>query len=67
MSVRRKSDRSNAARMLCAALLSFAVCSMLSGCLVAGYGTNTGGFVFPGGIGLLFLLGFILWFLLRRP
>ncbi len=67
MSVRRKSDRSNAARTLCAALLSLAACSMLSGCLVAGYGTNTGGFIFPSGIGLLFLLGFILWFLLRRP
>jgi hypothetical protein len=66
MRLRRMNFRSSAARVVCVASLSFILCSLLSGCLVAGYGTNTGGFIFPGGIGLLFVLGFILWFLLRR-
>jgi hypothetical protein len=66
MSINSKMCRSNAVRTLCIALLSFTTCSMLSGCLVAGYGTNTGGFLFPGGLGLVFILGFVLWMLLRR-
>jgi hypothetical protein len=57
---------SNTARVFCTALASFLMCSMLSGCLVAGYGTNTGGFLFPGGLGIVFILGFVLWMLLRR-
>ncbi len=38
--------------------------SLLSGCLVVGYSSRGGAFVWPGGIGLLLLL-LLLWFLFR--
>jgi hypothetical protein len=66
MSIRSSTYSSNVVRVLFAALLGFIACSALSGCLVAGFGTNTGGFLFPGGLGLVFILGFVLWMLLRR-
>ena len=48
-------------------LLALGLGSMtLTGCLVAGYSSRGGGFIFPGGLGLLVivLLGF--WLLRRR-
>ncbi len=47
--------------LLCCGL---AACSLLSGCLVVGYSSRSGAFVWPGGIGLLLLL-LLLWFLFR--
>jgi hypothetical protein len=37
----------------------------LSGCLVAGYSSRGGGFIWPGGLGLL-LLALLIFFLMRR-
>jgi hypothetical protein len=54
------------ARAVSAATLSFAACSMLSGCLIAGFSTASGeSFLWPGGLGLIVILALILWFLLR--
>ncbi|MGI4757660.1 MAG: hypothetical protein ACRYGF_12525 [Janthinobacterium lividum] len=53
-------------RLLCAAATGFIACTALSGCLVAGYSSAGGGFVWPGGLGLVFVLLVVLWFLLRR-
>ena len=50
----------------CAILLGLLACSTLSGCLVAGYTSSGGGFVWPGGLGLVFVLLVLLWFLLRK-
>jgi hypothetical protein len=40
-------------------------CSALSGCVMVGYSSRGGFFVWPGGIGLLVLLG-ILWLIFSR-
>ena len=40
-------------------------CSALSGCVMMGYSSNGGFFIWPGGIGLLVLLG-ILWLIFSR-
>jgi hypothetical protein len=52
-------------RAVCILVLGFGVTSTLSGCLVAGYSSGGGGFIWPGGFGLVFLL-LILFFVLRR-
>ena len=38
----------------------------LSGCLVAGYSSRGGGFIWPGGLGLVVLVLVVLWLLRRR-
>lgn len=50
----------------CAAILLAALigAGALSGCLVAGYSTRGGAFVWPGGLGLLLVI-LLLFFLLR--
>ena len=50
----------------CAAIMGLLACSALSGCLVAGHTGHGGAFVWPAGLGLVFLLMIVLWFLLRR-
>ena len=40
-------------------------CVSLSGCLVMGYSSRGGGFIFPGGLGLIAML-VILFLILRR-
>lgn len=45
-------------------LTGFAATTLLSGCVVAGYSSRSGFFVWPGGVGLLLLL-LVLWLLLR--
>ena len=47
-------------------LAGFAACSMLSGCLIAGFSSSGAGFVWPGGLGLLVLLGLLLWLFSRQ-
>jgi hypothetical protein len=42
-----------------------AACSALSGCVMMGYSSTGGFFIWPGGIGLLVLLG-ILWLIFSR-
>lgn len=37
----------------------------LNGCMVVGYSSRGGGFIFPGGLGLLVMV-VVLWLLLRR-
>ena len=66
MSQRRKVQSSDAPRIVCAAALGLLGCSALSGCLVAGYSSSGGAFIWPGGLGLVFLLLVVLWFLLRH-
>jgi len=39
--------------------------SGLSGCLVAGYSSRGGGFIWPGGFGMVILV-VVLWLLMRR-
>lgn len=48
--------------LICSAM---AVCLPLSGCMVAGYSSRGGGFIFPGGLGLLVILA-IAFLLFRR-
>jgi TRAP-type C4-dicarboxylate transport system permease small subunit len=52
-------------RAACIMVLGLGGMSALSGCLVAGYSSSGGGFIWPGGFGLVFLL-LILFFILRR-
>ncbi len=40
--------------------------TMLTGCLVAGYSSRGGGFIFPGGIGLIVMILLVLFLLRRR-
>ena len=47
-------------------LAGLAACSMLSGCLIAGFSSSGAGFVWPGGLGLLVLLGLLLWLFSRQ-
>ncbi len=56
----------NAMRTLCAAVLGLLPCSLLSGCLMAGWSSGGGSFIWPGGLGLLVMLGLLLWLLLRQ-
>ena len=44
---------------------ALAVCLPLSGCLMVGYSSRGGGFIFPGGLGLLVML-LVLYLLMRR-
>lgn len=55
-----------ALRVVCVAVAGFAACSMLSGCLIAGFSSSGAGFVWPGGLGLLVMLGLLLWLFLRQ-
>ena len=57
---------SNVMRAVCAAALGLLPCSMLSGCLIAGYSSSGAGFIWPGGLGLLVMLAFLLWLVLRH-
>lgn len=52
-----------------ATLIGLLACMGLSGCMVAGFssgGSGGAGFIWPGGLGLVFVLLAVLWFLLRR-
>ena len=55
-----------ALRAVCVAIAGLAACSMLSGCLIAGFSSSGAGFVWPGGLGLLVVLGLLLWLFLRQ-
>ena len=56
----------NVLRVVCAAVAGLLPCSMLSGCLIAGYTSSGAGFVWPGGLGLIVVLGLLLWLVLRQ-
>lgn len=47
------------------AMLSLVAAMGCSGCLVAGYSSSGGGFIWPGGLGLLVVI-LVVVFLLRR-
>ncbi|MGI4853804.1 MAG: hypothetical protein ACRYF4_07145 [Janthinobacterium lividum] len=66
MSLQKKETLVNTARVLSSACLGLISCSALSGCLVAGFSSSGGAFIWPGGLGLVFMLLVVLWFLLRR-
>lgn len=55
---------SRAARSTLLLLSGGAAASTLSGCVMIGYSSRSGFFVWPGGLGLLLLL-LVLWLLLR--
>lgn len=56
--------RSRTLRTLVLLLSGFASTNLLQGCVMVGYSSRGGFFVWPGGIGLLLLL-LVLWLLLR--
>ena len=56
----------NSMRVVCAAVLALVPCSLLSGCLIAGWSSGGGSFIWPGGLGLIVVLGLLLWLLLRQ-
>ena len=58
----------NALRLVCLGFVSFVAASLLSGCLVAGFsnGRTDGSLILPGGLGLLVVLGLLLWLCLRQ-
>ncbi|SEC09228.1 hypothetical protein SAMN05443244_2629 [Terriglobus roseus] len=47
------------------AVCGLGACSALSGCVMVGYSSRSGFFFWPGGLGLLVLLG-ILWLIFSR-
>jgi hypothetical protein len=46
------------------ALAALPACSLLSGCLVVGYSSRGGAFIWPGGFGLIVII-VLLWLFLR--
>lgn len=54
----------NCTQTLALLLSGLGACTLLSGCVVLGYSSRGGFFVWPGSIGLI-LLGLLLWFLFR--
>jgi hypothetical protein len=56
----------NAVRAVCVAVMALVPCCLMSGCLIAGYSSAGGGFIWPGGLGLIVVLGLLLWLLLRQ-
>ena len=56
--------RSRTLRTLVLLLSGFASANLLQGCVMVGYSSRGGFFVWPGGLGLLLLL-LVLWLLLR--
>ncbi len=55
---------SRAARIAALLLSGLAAANLLSGCVMVGYSSRGGFFVWPGGVGLVLLL-LVLWLLLR--
>jgi hypothetical protein len=60
-----KSKFSNPIQTAALLIASLACTSLLSGCVAVGYSSTGGWFIWPGGIGLLFLV-LIIALLLRR-
>lgn len=56
--------RSRSLRNLSLVLSGLAAANLLSGCVMVGYSSRGGFFVWPGGLGLLLLL-LLLWLLFR--
>ncbi len=54
------------ARFLCLLAAGPLLAGTLSGCLVAGVSSRGGGFIWPGGLGLLVLAAILLFFLRGR-
>ncbi len=61
--MRLNSSVSRSILLLAAALLAT---SGLTGCLVAGYSSNGGAFIWPGGLGLVVVILVVLFLLRRR-
>lgn len=62
---RRKYDRSPS-RTILLLVSGFTLPLTLSGCLVAGYSSRGGGFIWPGGLGLVVLVLLLIFFLRGR-
>lgn len=58
--------RSSALRSVGLGLCALWMCSMLSGCIVAGVSSNGGGFIWPGGLGLVVIVLIVLFMMRRR-
>jgi hypothetical protein len=52
-------------RLACVLVCGLGAACALSGCLVAGYSSSGGGFIRPGGFGLVLVL-LLIFFLMRR-
>ncbi len=63
--LRLREDVRSAARAAGVAVAGLLTAMSLSGCLVAGYSSRGGGFIWPGGFGLVILVLLLLFFLRR--
>ncbi len=63
-----RSDLRRPSLLRCAGLGLFmlSLCSLCSGCIVAGVSSSGGAFLWPGGFGLLILVAIVLWMMRRR-
>ncbi len=52
-------------RWMLVALGALMMPAMLSGCFVVGYSSASGGFIWPGGLGLVVML-LVIWFIFGR-
>lgn len=66
MSLQKQIRIAQTVRILCTAIPGLLACSLLLGCMVAGYSSHGGTFLWPGGLGVVLILMVLLWFLLRR-
>ncbi len=53
-------------RLAAVGLFVLGICSLLSGCLVAGVSSSGGGFIWPGGLGLVVIVLVVLFLMRRR-
>jgi hypothetical protein len=53
-------------RNLLVASAGLAAATLLSGCLVVGWSSAGGGFIWPGGLGLVVMIVLVLFFLRKR-
>lgn len=64
--LRTNLHRASLLRSASLALCSLWACSLLSGCIVAGVSSSGGGFIWPGGLGLVVIVLVVLWMMRRR-
>ncbi len=59
-------DFSSTLRSAALGICALLMCSMLSGCVVAGVSSTGGAFIWPGGLGLLVIVLVVLFLMRRR-
>ena len=64
--MRNGRGRSSLLRSAAYGVLVLSTCNLLSGCIVAGVSSTGGGFIWPGGLGLLIIVLVVLFLMRRR-